>query len=112
MRLIDLDAKEPYLLDGRYWVDAVPKATILYSLDSFNKSVPSIELMESCNRARSLFESERHGHWTPVTNGRGGFECSICHGYAPSYQDGVEWLSNYCPNCGAKMDGGKDDADE
>lgn len=45
-----------------------------------------------------------HGRWVPVTNGRGGFECSICHNYAPSYQDGVEWLSLYCPNCGAKMD--------
>lgn len=45
----------------------------------------------------------KHGRWTPVTNGRGGFECSICHSYAPSYQDGVEWLSPYCPNCGARM---------
>lgn len=49
-------------------------------------------------------EPVKHGRWTPVTNGRGGFECSICHSYAPSYQDGVEWLSRYCPNCGAKME--------
>lgn len=49
-------------------------------------------------------EPVKHGRWEPVTNGRGGFECSICHSYASSYQDGVEWLSPYCPNCGAKMD--------
>ena len=44
-----------------------------------------------------------HGHWEPVTNGRGGFECSKCHHYAPSYQDGVEWISEWCPSCGAIM---------
>ena len=49
-------------------------------------------------------EPKQHGRWKPVTNGRGGFECSVCTNYAPSYQDGVEWLSRFCPNCGAKMD--------
>ena len=49
-------------------------------------------------------EPIKHGRWVPVTNGRGGFECSICHSYAPSYQDGVECLSPWCPFCGAKMD--------
>lgn len=43
------------------------------------------------------------GKWIPVTNGRGGFECSLCHEYAPSFRDGVENLSNFCPNCGADM---------
>ena len=54
-------------------------------------------------------EPVKHGRWTPVTNGRGGFECSICHSYAPSYQDGVEWLSPYCPNCGARMSEGSEE---
>lgn len=43
------------------------------------------------------------GHWIEVTNGRGGHECDICHDYAPSYQSGDEYLTIYCPNCGAKM---------
>ena len=47
-----------------------------------------------------------HGKWIPVTNGRGGSECNMCHAYAPSYQSGAEYNSPYCPNCGAKMDGG------
>ena len=47
----------------------------------------------------------KRGEWIPVTNGRGGFECDQCHNYAPSYQDGVEWLSGFCPNCGARMEG-------
>lgn len=52
----------------------------------------------------TLPSAERRGRWKPVTNGRGGYECCICHNYAPSYMDGVEWLSTYCPTCGAKMD--------
>jgi hypothetical protein len=45
-----------------------------------------------------------HGKWVPVANGRGGNECTDCHEYAPSFQNGIEHLTNYCPNCGAKMD--------
>lgn len=47
------------------------------------------------------------GEWVGVAHGRGGHECSKCSGYAPSFQNGAEYLSSYCPNCGAKMDGGK-----
>ena len=45
------------------------------------------------------------GKWIPVTNGRGGHECSLCHSYAPSFQTGNEWLTDYCPTCGARMEG-------
>lgn len=43
------------------------------------------------------------GKWIPVTNGRGGSECNLCHAYAPSYQSGAEYNSPFCPNCGADM---------
>ena len=38
-------------------------------------------------------------------------KCSVC-GYAdyPSKSDRYWFERNYCPNCGAKMDGGQDDA--
>lgn len=49
-------------------------------------------------------EEPKKGRWVPVTNGRGGNECSACHSYAPSYKNGDEHLSAYCPNCGAKME--------
>ena len=51
----------------------------------------------------SAHQERMRGRWVPVTNGRGGYECDQCHNYAPSYQDGVEWLSDFCPNCGAYM---------
>lgn len=37
-------------------------------------------------------------------------ECSVCHDAAQVLVNGLELLSDYCPNCGAKMDGGVDDA--
>ena len=48
--------------------------------------------------------AEKKGKWIPVTNGRGGHECDQCHEYAPSWQTGEERLTNYCPNCGARME--------
>ena len=53
----------------------------------------------------------KHGKWIPVINGRGGHECDQCHNYAPSYQNGKEHLSDFCPNCGADMRGNKDGTD-
>ena len=78
------------------------------AIDAMSVIIDSICEQEAIDALYALPSAEaepvKHGRWIPVTNGRGGFECSICHSYAPSYQDGVEWLSLYCPNCGAKMD--------
>lgn len=32
-------------------------------------------------------------------------ECSICGEYPPKNRYGQEWLSDFCPNCGADMRG-------
>ena len=42
----------------------------------------------------------RHGHWIDCNYGLT-FECSECK-YPTEYN-----LTDYCPNCGAKMDGDK-----
>jgi hypothetical protein len=45
----------------------------------------------------------RHGEWIMHTNSDGNlnhYECSVCH-----IQQG--YLSNYCEDCGTKMDGDK-----
>ena len=52
---------------------------------------------------QALEQQPRQGHWIEVTNGRGGHECNVCHNYAPSFQNGDEYLSAFCPNCGADM---------
>ena len=41
-----------------------------------------------------------HNKWEPFEFK---YECNICH-------DGSDLESKYCPNCGAKMDGGDTDA--
>ena len=46
----------------------------------------------------------RHGRWLPFHSTAAGDiqYCSAC-------EIGCTWKPNYCPNCGAKMDGGNDD---
>lgn len=61
--------------------------------------------MEQIIRDELPSVTQKSGKWITVTNGRGGHECSLCHEYAPSYQDGDEWLTKYCPNCGSAMKG-------
>lgn len=60
----------------------------------------------------------KHGHWVYNQNGHdwglGAWECSLCHSvnnnlpidkrFSPYVYAG----SKYCPNCGAKMNGGND----
>ena len=52
----------------------------------------------------------RHGRWVNAQMIAGGFaetwacDCSVCG----RTQREPLWKPNYCPNCGAKMDGGAD----
>ena len=43
----------------------------------------------------------RHGEWQEIN---GIFRCSLCE-YSFEHE-GYQHFFNYCPNCGAKMDGG------
>ena len=57
-------------------------------------------------------ESEMTG-WDPAVAGRdpiGGYICSVCKEEAVYDCNDEFVLSKYCPNCGAKMDGGESDA--
>ena len=49
-----------------------------------------------------------HGRWEPHKKLSGYLECSNCHDCMvyDSWVDGKKW--GYCPNCGAKMNGGSD----
>lgn len=61
-------------------------------------------------KVRKALSADRpQGEWIEVTNGRGGHECSNCHDYAPSYMNGDEHLSDFCPQCGARMKGADDE---
>ena len=46
-----------------------------------------------------------HGRWEPRKDVIGFVRCSVCHdcNIYDDWADGKKW--NYCPNCGAMMDG-------
>jgi hypothetical protein len=52
---------------------------------------------------------EKAGNFVPSPDRH---ECSVCHDAAQVLVNGLELLSDYCPNCWAKMDGGADHADD
>lgn len=95
--------------------DAISREAVYSILNEYHIGEEEIEsAMDECQNLTvngiisdvSLLPSvtQKSGKWITVTNGRGGHECSLCHVYAPSYQNGDEWLTNFCPNCGAKME--------
>ncbi len=52
----------------------------------------------------------RHGRWICIRKRYGEYECSVCRGVDSNCSDyygtHVVTEQEYCPNCGAKMDGG------
>ena len=87
---------------------AIDADSLLYNLEGTMAVSPTgyihgDTIVDMIGDAPTIEPERKTGKWIPVTNGRGGFECDQCHNYAPSYQDGVEWLSGFCPNCGAEM---------
>ena len=58
-----------------------------------------------------VFVPVRHGRWIRIKK-CGEYECSICHGADSNCSDyyGTHIVTeqDYCPFCGAKMDGGAD----
>ena len=90
----------------RGYIDEIRKDTVIVRNDGGYFGTILSEIITG--ELPSAQTERKKGKWIPVTNGRGGFECDECHNYAPSFQDGVEWLSDYCPNCGADMRGEKD----
>lgn len=57
--------------------------------------------------AYKVLENQKIGHWieTTLANGRKGMKCSNC-GREPIEDSLYGYVySDYCPNCGAKMEG-------
>ena len=57
----------------------------------------------SCDSVVLEAEPIRDGHW--LKNGYRYCECSVCH-----HEGNISGVDNYCWNCGAKMDGGENEA--
>ena len=94
-----------------YAVDAV--ADVYYNTPDINLSCEKFETAILKIQAADV-APVRHGRWIPLTEcANEGVYCSICKkkvwksDYAQCSKKSRNKLeSNYCPNCGAKMDGG------
>lgn len=60
----------------------------------------------------------RHGEWiyhecvSSYDGTISGYACSVCNAFVEDeYFEAEEYHKKFCGNCGAKMDGGKDDAE-
>ena len=62
---------------------------------------------EKCDNFKNKadFAEVKHGEWIISSDGYYPF-CSNCR-YEPPFVGGKDIRTPYCPNCGAKMDGGK-----
>lgn len=91
----------------------------IYTRDVFDPNKAEIAYLQAAKVLRDV-EDAPAANVVPVVHGRwisweeaGNFvsspdrhECSSCHDAAQVLVNGIELLSDYCPNCGAKMDGG------
>ena len=95
MRRIDADA----LIEkcGEWYVEEGPEDGFIGTIKQLIDTQPSVQ------------PERKTGRWILVASGRGGYECSCCHEYAPSYRCGEDRLSNFWPNCGAKMERGEEE---
>ena len=79
--------------DGEY--NGYCTADVCLGLDS----IPAADVVEV-----------RHGYWADGIGSWSTARCSVCNWKIPYSEDGYMGKTNYCPNCGAKMDG-KGDGD-
>ena len=96
MRLIDADALISFIDMGH----------LRNPLESCFSERDVVDMLES----RPTIEAEpvKHGDWELRHVGHGHYwECSVCHKNPCIY---VTKDTKFCPNCGAKMDGGDTNA--
>jgi hypothetical protein len=89
-RLIDANALFP---NGVFYVNGDNPMTSLDELLNRIATAPSVDAVEVV-----------HARWLRYEHGSGIY-CSHCR-HKRRYKDAND---NYCPNCGAKMDGGNED---
>ena len=101
-RLIDVDEAMNAFLDD--CMDEYGKYFSYHDIDRVLDTVPKVEAVPVVR-----------GEWISLTDcANAGVYCSVCH--KKVWKEDYAWCnrknklrSNYCPNCGAKMDGGAED---
>ena len=82
-------------------------AVLMDAAPYFEKAAQMLEQLPAADVAPVVhgrwISWEEAGNFVPSPDGH---ECSVCHDAAQVLVNGFELLSDYCPPCGAKMDGG------
>lgn len=105
MRLIDADKLHYH----RVWIASIKKSEYNGMKSAVVVFADEIDKNKKARVDAADVAPVRHGRWFYSF---GGWLCSECDDQAPFWcMASTQNLSNYCPNCGAKMDGGADDAD-
>ena len=99
VRLIDVNSAVERLKEAEQEMRVVRivghKAVSIDAVIQFLEERPTVDAVEvKHGRFMYVRDDELIDHW----------ECSVCHGLIPS--EYIHW--NYCPSCGAKMDGDGD----
>ena len=63
----------------------------------------TLKISDGKDECEVEFAVVKHGKWADIPHSIR-HECSECKNFAPSYYCGDENLTDYCPNCGAKME--------
>jgi hypothetical protein len=90
------------LADLEGWCQDVRKPGLKQALEMFDE-IPTADVAPVVH-GRDVYKWHKEGHCE--------FKCSVCGAWAGIIEggtlDGVDF--DYCPNCGAKMDGGDNNA--
>ena len=91
MRLIDADALKALIDEG--WGEGPFKTAFFGEIDD-----------------ATTIDPVKHGEWEPfdLTWGRSVYACSSCRDAMEVPTEMGRPIYDYCPNCGAKMDGGEE----
>ena len=90
-RLIDADALKAHYA---WWQGGTREMTMDEAKNDFDTIIDLQPTVEA--------EPTKHGRWVNIY---GWVHCSVCHQEPPN-ESNIE--SDYCPNCGARMDGGEE----
>lgn len=90
--------------------DCISRQAVMGCIDEYSQMIiRPIELMECIYKLPPVTPQPKIGRW--LTWKEAGneipsetrFECSVCHDTAQTLCNGLDLLSSFCPNCGARM---------
>lgn len=109
-------------LQCNHWKRKHSEAITAWTIESNNKDKQILKLQEELENLKE--KPVKRGHWKDImmseatgwdlslTGGRDAVcetVCSVCGDCCAFGGNGDLYLSNYCPNCGARMDGNEND---